>query len=552
MKRMDAGKYRPAEVVGLADRTWPERTITRPPAWCSVDLRDGNQALAVPMDLPRKLALFELLKEIGFREIEVAFPSASEVEYRFVRKLIEEDLIPEGVMVGVLTPARDPLIRKTFAALAGVRRGVVHLYNPTSAVQRAVVFRQSRDEVKRIAVRGAELIRELAREAKNPGLGFEYTPESFTGTELDYALEVCQAVLGVWQPTPERKAIVNLPATVETTTPNAYADRIEWFRRNLESPSSVILSVHAHNDRGTAVAATELALLAGAERVEGTLFGNGERTGNADLVTLALNLFSRGIDPGLDFSDLDRVRRVYTACTGMGIHPRHPYAGDLVYTAFSGSHQDAIGKGLKARRASASPFWEVPYLPIDPADVGRRHERIIRITSQSGGGGIGYLLEEESGFRLPRDLRAEFAAAVQRMTEAAGAELAPEEIGRCFEREYLERKGPFAVISSRVETAVGATAVEAVVAETGRVERFRETGDGPLDAFVRGLSRVFGRPISVVSSSGHRLARGPGARTAAYVAIRAAGGETTFGAGVDSSLSAASFRAVLSALNRLP
>lgn len=551
MKTRQAGKYIPYPGIKMPDRAWPERKIERAPVWCSVDLRDGNQALAVPMGIEAKLKMFELLSEIGFKEIEVGFPSASEIEYRFLRKLIEEDRIPEDITIQVLTPARRHLIEKSFEALAGVKKAIVHLYNSTSTLQREVVFQKDREEIKAIAVAGAELMGELREKSGLAGIRFEYSPESFTGTEPEYALEVCRAVMEVWKPTPADPVILNLPATVEMATPNVYADQIEWFGRRLPDRDSVLISIHTHNDRGTAVAAAELALLAGGDRVEGTLFGNGERTGNLDIVTMALNLFSQGVDPGLDFSDIERVREIYSRVTGMEVHPRHPYAGELVFTAFSGSHQDAISKGIKARR-EGDP-WAVPYLPIDPGDIGRSYERIIRINSQSGKGGVGYVMEAEFGFRLPRELRVEFSRRIQEITDRTGRELSPAELGDNFRREYLERTGPYSLKKCRFAgDEKGMTEVEAKIAARGREISFISRGNGPIDAFVRGMREAAGLDFTVASYSEHDIDHsGSAAAAAAYISIQDSAGRTAFGAGVDTNISLASIKAILSALNRL-
>ncbi len=450
MRPETVNKYRPFPPVSLPDRQWPSRAITGPPRWCSVDLRDGNQALESPMSVRQKLELFQLLTAIGFKEIEVGFPAASQVEYAFIRTLIEEGLIPEDVTIQVLTQAREPLIRRTCQALAGARRAIVHLYNSTSTLQRRVVFRMERREIIKLAIRGATLIREEAESMPGEAIRYQYSPESFTGTELEFAKEICEAVLAVWQPTVARPAIINLPATVEMATPNVYADQIEWFICHLAARERVIISVHAHNDRGTAVAATELALLAGAERVEGTLFGNGERTGNVDLLTLALNLFTQGIDPGLDFHHLDRVIEVCERCTAMAVPPRHPYAGRLVHTAFSGSHQDAINKGMQAYREEGHGRWQVPYLPVDPADIGLGYEAIIRINSQSGKGGAAYVLEAGYGFKLPKAMHPEFGRLVQALSEQAGRELEPAVIWQAFSAEYLHRAEPYRLTAFQV------------------------------------------------------------------------------------------------------
>lgn len=437
---MNTHKYRPYPPVNLPDRQWPNQTITQAPIWCSMDLRDGNQALPTPMHIDQKLKMFELLVGIGFKEIEIGFPSASAVEYQFARKLIEENRIPDDVTIQVLTPAREALIEKTFAAVAGAKKAIIHLYNSTSTVQRRVTFGLDKTGVKALAVRGAQWMQKLRAASNNPeAIRFQYSPESFTGTELDYALEVCHAVMNVWQPTPENKAIINFPATVEMCTPNVYADQIEWCHRHLQSRESVVLSIHTHNDRGTAVAAAELAMMAGAERVEGTLFGNGERAGNMDVVTMALNLFAQGVDPQLDFSNLRRIQKIFEQCTGMNIHPRHPYAGELVFTAFSGSHQDAISKGLKAQQECLDQIWNVPYLPIDPQDVGRFNEAVIRINSQSGKGGIAYILGQIAGLKLSKEMQIEFGKIIQKLADNVGRELSPQEIWDCFEREYQYR-----------------------------------------------------------------------------------------------------------------
>ena len=432
-------KYQPFAGVALPDRQWPSRTITAAPAWCSVDLRDGNQALIEPMDAERKLRLWKLLVALGYKEIEIGFPAASQTDYDFARKLIDENLIPDDVTVQVLTQAREPIIRRTFDAIVGVKRAIVHLYNSTSTTQRRVVFGMDRAGIRDIAVKGAALIRECAAARPQTDWVFQYSPESFTATELDFAAEICDAVNDVWQPTPQRKVIINLPSTVELTTPNVYADQIEWMSRALARRDSIVLSVHPHNDRGCGVASAELALLAGAERIEGCLFGNGERTGNVCLVTLGLNLFTHGVDPGIDFSDINEIIRTVEHCNQLPVHPRHPYGGDLVFTAFSGSHQDAIKKGLAERAtemARGNPVWDVPYLPIDPADVGRTYDAVIRVNSQSGKGGISYLLEREYGLALPRLLQIEFSQVVQKITDATGKELTPADIRAVFDREY--------------------------------------------------------------------------------------------------------------------
>ncbi len=440
-------KYRAFEPINLRDRQWPSRTITKPPIWCSVDLRDGNQALIEPMGPERKRRFWDTLVRMGFKEIEVGFPAASQTDFDFVREIIEEGAIPDDVTIQVLTQSREELIRRTFDAIKGAKRAIVHLYNSTSTLQRRVVFGLDRQGIIDIATSGARIVKQCAEEmAGGTEIVFEYSPESFTGTELDFAKEICEAVAAVYEPTPEHKLIVNLPATVEMATPNIYADQIEWFSRNVRDRDCLTLSIHPHNDRGTGVAAAELAVMAGADRIEGTLFGNGERTGNVDIVTLALNLFTQGVEPGLDLSDINRLVQVSEYCTQLPVHPRHPYAGDLVFTAFSGSHQDAINKGLKALRASNSGIWEVPYLPIDPEDLGRSYEAVIRINSQSGKGGIAYLLEQDYGIALPRRLQIEFSRIVQQIADQDGKEVTSSQIWDCFAGEYLAESGPVAFV----------------------------------------------------------------------------------------------------------
>ncbi len=553
MKHVPRGKYRPFPAIDLPDRRWPGRTIDRSPIWCSVDLRDGNQALVEPMGAERKRRLFDLLVRLGLREIEVAYPSASQTELDFLRQLVDQDAIPENVTIQVLTPARPELIERTFAALRGVRRAIVHLYNSTSEVQRRVVFGMDRAGITALAVAAARCIREQAERACGTEILLQYSPESFTATELDYALEICEAVLDVWQPTPERRAILNLPATVEAATPNVYADQIEWFGRHVSRRDCVVLSVHPHNDRGTAVAAAELALMAGADRVEGTLFGNGERTGNVDLVTLALNLHTQGIDPGLDLSDVDAVARVVEHCNRLPIHPRHPYAGELVYTAFSGSHQDAIRKGFAGMRRSPGGPWDVPYLPIDPADVGRSYEAVIRVNSQSGKGGIAWVLEQEHGYVLPRGLQIELAAIVQEIADRTGEEIGSAVLREAFEREYLAVPGPFSVgpTPAQVEArSDGGWQIAAVLREAGEVRRIEGRGNGPIDAFVSALRTRAGLELHVTDYHEHAAAAGEGAHAVAYVEIETADGARTYGVGRHPSIVTASFDAVVCALNR--
>ncbi len=551
-------KYRPCPPVDLPDRRWPSRTITRAPRWCSVDLRDGNQALAQPMSVGEKLEFFRLLAAVGFEEIEVGFPAASQVEFDFTRRLIDENLVPKAVAIQVLTQAREPLIRRTCEALSGARRAVLHLYNSTSALQRRVVFGLSRREVIDLAVVATRQAREAAGRLAGTEVTFEYSPESFTGTEPDFALEICEAVLEAWGATARQPVILNLPATVEMATPNVYADRIEWFLRHLSRPERAILSVHAHNDRGTAVAATELALLAGAARVEGTLFGNGERTGNVDILTLALNLLTQGVDPGLDFSGIDRVVEAYERCTRMPVHPRHPYAGELVHTAFSGSHQDAISKGLRARERERQGHWEVPYLPIDPADIGRTYEAVIRINSQSGKGGAAWVLEHEHGYALPKAMHPEFGAIVQKASEAGGGELSPEAIREVFEREYLAPPHPLDLLRWHIEdgpaAAIGGESrarVTATIAIDGEPRQIRGAGNGPIDAFCAALRDAGTAAFSLLAYHEHALTRGSDSRAVSYIRIESAGGIRLFGVGIDTDIAAASFRAILGALNRL-
>ncbi|HOW61438.1 MAG TPA: 2-isopropylmalate synthase [Candidatus Contendobacter sp.] len=551
--RVDAAqKYRPFPPVQLPDRQWPSRTLTQAPVWCSVDLRDGNQALIEPMGTDRKRRMFELLVQLGFKEIEIGFPAASQTDFDFVRDLVEHRLIPDDVSIQVLTQSREPLIRRSFEAVRGVKKAVVHLYNSTSPIQRQVVFGLDQAGIVDIAVSGARLMREIAAEHPDTEWTFEYSPESFSATELDFALEVCEAVIEVWQPTPEHKVILNLPATVEMATPNVHADQIEWFCRHLKRRDSVVISVHPHNDRGTAVAAAELALLAGADRVEGTLFGNGERTGNVDIVTLALNLFTQGIDPGLDLSDINAVVRAAEYCNQLPVHPRHPYAGELVFTAFSGSHQDAIKKGLAANAGSA--VWDVPYLPIDPTDVGRTYEAVIRVNSQSGKGGIAYLLEKDHGVRLPRRLQIEFSQVVQAIADATGKELTSADIWAAFAAEYLQPDEPFHFIEHRTIPAghtSGVRKLTATIRERGRERLISGKGNGPIDAFTDALNRQYGLDVRVVDYHEHAIGAGANATAVSYVEVRMDGEPATrFGVGIDSNIVTASLNAVVSALNR--
>jgi 2-isopropylmalate synthase len=548
-----AKKYRPFQPVRLADRTWPDRVISDAPVWCSVDLRDGNQALIDPMCVDRKRRMFDQLVRMGFKEIEVGFPAASQTDYDFLRSLIEEDLIPEDVTVQVLTQSREELIRRTFDAVRGARRAIVHLYNSTSTLQRRVVFGLDRAGIVDIAVSGARLIQEISASVSGTEFVFEYSPESFTGTELDFALEISEAVQEVWTPTPDRKMILNLPATVEMSTPNVYADQIEWFGRNMKDRDSVILSIHPHNDRGTAVAATELAVMAGAERIEGTLFGNGERTGNVDIVTLALNLFTQGVLPNLDLSNINQIARVSEYCTRLPVHPRHPYVGELVFTAFSGSHQDAIKKGLASLRKEQGEHWEVPYLPIDPDDVGRAYEPVIRINSQSGKGGIAFVMEQDYGFKLPRGLQIEFAQVVQEIADDTSQEISSKAVWNAFEAEYLAAPGPYELVQQRVIPGPPDShtcTLQAVVRENGVEKTIHGEGNGPIDAFVHALGKQ-GVEVRFHDYSEHAIGEGADATAAAYIEMVAEDGSLMYGVGSDESIVAASLKAVVSAVNRV-
>ncbi|HCN91538.1 MAG TPA: 2-isopropylmalate synthase [Oxalobacteraceae bacterium] len=541
-----AAKYRAFPAVQLTNRTWPDQVITRPPIWMSTDLRDGNQALIEPMSAARKLRFFDMLVKIGIKEIEVAFPSASQTDFDFVRQLIEGNRIPDDVTIEVLTPAREDLIRRTIDSVRGAKRAIIHLYNPIAPAFRRIVFGMSREHVKEIAVAGTRLIRQLTDERPETTWVFEYSPETFSMTELDFSKNVCDAVSETWKATPYRKMIVNLPSTVESSTPNVYADQVEWMHRHLARRDSIILSVHPHNDRGTAVASAELAVMAGADRVEGCLFGNGERTGNVDLVTLALNLYTQGVQPGLDFSDIDAVRQCVEECNQLPVHPRHPYVGDLVFTAFSGSHQDAIKKGFAQQRAGA--VWEVPYLPIDPADLGRSYDAVIRVNSQSGKGGMAYLLEQEFGLVLPRRLQIEFSRAVQAVTDETGREVAAQDLYRIFQQEYLELQSPYAYRSHRMieHGATRSTRVDLDIECAGKCMALHGQGNGPLDAFVAAM----GLDIKLMDYHEHAIDAGADAQAACYVELRVNEGPTRFGVGIDANIVTASFQAVLSALNR--
>ena len=542
-------KYVAFPPVKLEDRQWPSRTITRAPAWMSTDLRDGNQALFEPMNGERKMRLFKTLCAAGFKEIEVAFPSASQTDFDFVRKLIEEKHIPDDVSIEVLAPAREALIRRTIESLAGARRAIVHIYNATSKPFREIVFGMSRAEVVRMAVDAVKLVRELTDARPETEWVLEYSPETFTATELDFALEVCNAVTEAWGATPERKIILNLPTTVEVATPNIYADLIEWMHRHLAKRDSILISLHPHNDRGTAVAAAELGLMAGAARVEGCLCGNGERTGNVHLVTLALNLYTQGVHPGLDFSDINAVARCYEHCTQLPIHPRHPYVGDLVFTAFSGSHQDAIKKGFAVQQPEA--HWNMPYLPIDPADLGRAYDSVIRINSQSGKGGIAYLLETEYGIVMPRRLQVEFSGIVQRHTDAHGGEIDAASIWTLFSGAYLETAAPLAYLEHQLFDADGKQGVRLSVRHQGEIRTLDGVGNGPIDAAVHAISQL-GIPLHVRSYEERSMGKGEDARACAFVEVAQNGGDREcYGIGIDANIVTASLRALVSGVNRL-
>ena len=561
---MPTGRYAPflpLGEAGLADRTWPTKKMVKAPKWASVDLRDGNQALIDPMDTPRKLAMFNLLIKMGYKEIEVGFPSASQTDFDFVRKIIEEDLIPDDVVIQVLTQAREALITRTFESIRGAKNAIVHLYNSTSTLQRRVVFGLDKDGIKKIATDGAELCLKMVNSVKGTNVSFEYSPESYTGTELEFALDVCNSVNAIWQPTPEWKSIINLPATVEMATPNVYADSIEWMSRNLDRRDSVVLSLHPHNDRGTGVAAAELGYLAGADRIEGTLFGNGERTGNVCLVTLGLNLFSHGIDPMIDFSNIDEIRRTVEYANQLRVPERHPYGGDLVFTAFSGSHQDAIKKGFehlekdaKAAGKDVDGFtWAVPYLPIDPKDIGRTYEAVIRVNSQSGKGGVAYLMKTEHHLDLPRRLQIEFSKVVQAKTDNEGGEVLPKELWEIFEDEYLPTEtapwGRFRLKGISTNSALGEDVkIEVKITDRGELKDLKATGNGPISAFCNALIG-YGLDVRVLDYSEHALSAGGDASAAAYLEC-AIEGDVFWGVGIDPNTTTAALKAIISAINR--
>ena len=547
MLKDPSSKYRAFPVINLPDRTWPSKTIDAAPIWCSSDLRDGNQSLIEPMDAVKKLRFWKTLVQVGVKEIEASFPAASQTDFDFVRTLIEDGHIPDDTTIQVLTQGREDLIERTFESLRGAKKAIVHLYNATSPSFRRIVFNQDKDGIKAIAVNAAKLFVKYAAMQPDTEWTFEYSPETFSATELEFAKEVCDAVIEVWNPTPEHKIILNLPATVECATPNVYADQIEWFHRNINRRDSVIISLHTHNDRGTGVAATELGLMAGADRVEGCLFGNGERTGNVDLVTVALNMYTQGINPELDFSDIDGVRKVVEECNQIQVHPRHPYVGDLVHTAFSGSHQDAIRKGFSQQKPDT--LWEVPYLPIDPADIGRSYEAVIRVNSQSGKGGIAYLLEQEYGISLPRRMQIEFSQVVQRETDRLGLEMTAQQIHALLHSEYLQANTPYALVSHRLQEENGNSAVEVEVASKGQGEtnlHWRGKGNGALEALVAGLPI----PVEIMDYNEHAIGAGTNAKAAAYIELRVNGERAVHGVGIDENITTASFKALFSALNR--
>ena len=548
-------KYKPSVPISLDKRTWPSKAIKKPPIWCSVDLRDGNQALVEPMDTSRKLRMFKTLVSMGFKEIEIGFPSASDTDFQFCRHLIDNKLIPDDVTVQVLTQAREHLIDKTFEALKGCKSAILHLYNSVSTLQRKVVFKQDKEGVKKIAEDGAEMVFERLKHLPDTVLTLQYSPESFTGTELDYALDVCESVLDCWKASKQNKVIINLPATVEMSTPNIYADQIEWMSNNFTDRDRVILSLHPHNDRGTGVAATELGLMAGADRVEGTLFGNGERTGNVDIVTLGLNMFTQGINPELDFSDINNLIETAEFCNQLPVHQRHPYAGLLVHTAFSGSHQDAIRKGMEAISKSNEPHWEVPYLPIDPSDIGRTYEAIIRVNSQSGKAGSAWLLEQEHNINIPRGAQIQFSEAVQSIADKTGKEITPDMIWDIFEQEFL-RKGKFSLIkfkSKKISKDDNAEFVEATIDHNGDKIKISSTGNGPISAFVNAMRDTFKLNFMLNDFGQNTRSSGSTAEAAAYIEIKVPdeNGRSVFGVGIDTSITLAPIKAVISAINRI-
>ncbi len=545
-------KYRPYPTMNMKDRTWPDAVITKAPIWCSVDLRDGNQALEIPMSLEEKIEFFKYLVKIGFKQIEIGFPAASDTEFEFTRYLIENNMIPDDVTVQVLTQSRPHIIKKTFQALKGVKRAIVHLYNSTSTLQRDVVFNASMEQTTALAVSGAKLLVEEAEKQPETEYIFQYSPESFTGTETPYAVEICNAVIDVWQPTPDKKIIINLPSTVEMATANVYADQIEYCCRNLKRRDSVIVSLHGHNDRGLSIAETEFGIMAGADRVEGTLFGNGERTGNADIVTLAMNLFTQGVDPKLDFSHIDEAVEIYERLTRMTVHPRHPYAGSLVYTAFSGSHQDAIRKGME-RMKEHPDRWEVPYLHIDPKDVGRTYDPIVRINSQSGKGGVAFILEQNFGLYLPKAFQQHFSVVITKLSDVNHKDIEPQIIFDEFIKEYVNITEPIELVSYK-EAATGnedEVAVEAVIKDNGTEKTIAATGNGIVDAFSHALGKYIGTAFEIVNYSEHSMEYGTKSRAISYIQISTEKGEVSYGAGISSNITESSLRAVVSAANKM-
>jgi 2-isopropylmalate synthase len=551
MPMKPGSKYQPFPPVNLPDRKWPSRTIVRAPIWCSVDLRDGNQALVVPMTVSQKLEMFKVLVTCGFKEIEVGFPSASPTEFEFVRRLIEEYLIPDDVTIQVLVQAREDLIDQTIQSLAGAKKAIIHLYNSTSPAQRRIVFGLDKPDIVKMAIRGTIWVKEYSSRLLGTNVTLEYSPESFSATEVEFALEAVEAVMDVWQPMPERKMIVNLPETVEVAMPNVYADQVEWFCRHMTRRDSVVISLHTHNDRGTGVASTELGMLAGADRVEGTLFGNGERTGNLDIVTVALNLYTQGIDPELNLTDIEKLREAYETCTGMDVPPRQPYSGEFIFTAFSGSHQDAIRKGLQARSGSdAGALWEVPYLVMDPHDIGRHYNEVIRVNGQSGKGGIAYLLEHECGIRLPKQMQREFGAIAGKEIDALGREVSAEDLKAMLWKEYIECTNRYRLVAFHSTDEAGRCLCRAIVTVEGRTRELTGEGNGPIDAFVRTLHDAGITNASVIDQSEHALRDGADASAIAYIQLRFADGRTRWGAGVNTNIQLASIQSVISALNR--
>ncbi|MBQ1497143.1 MAG: 2-isopropylmalate synthase [Sphingomonas sp.] len=552
MLRDPSIKYRPFPQVNLPGRQWPSRTITKAPRWLSTDMRDGNQALIDPMDAEKKTRFFELLCKVGVKEIEVGFPSAGATEFDFISGLVQQDRIPDDVIVQVLTQSRQDLIETSFQSLKGARKAIVHLYNAVSPAWRRIVFGMSREEIKAIAIAGAKVLRDEAAKQPDTDWHFEYSPETFSTAELDFSVEVCEAVMDILRPTTDKPLILNLPATVEAATPNIYADQIEWFCRNIRSRETVVISLHTHNDRGTGVAASELGLLAGADRVEGCLFGNGERTGNVDLVTLALNMYTQGVDPGLDFSNIDEVIQTVEYCNQIPVHPRHPYAGDLVFTAFSGSHQDAIKKGFAAQEARNDEFWDVPYLPIDPKDLGRDYEAVIRVNSQSGKGGVAWVLEQDKGLKLPKRMQADFSRHVQALADETSRELNAADIWGRFEQTYLPgERDRFALVDYEETGAAGQRVFVGRIAVDGETRSISGRGNGLISGVIDALAGTTGPALDVVDYSEHAIGHGADAQAAAYVECRAADGRTVFGVGIDADIATASVRAVLSAANRV-